>query len=123
VLSVLVVDDEPPILRLMSVVLESEGFDVIATQDSQRALSLLNENTIPDLVVLDLNMPGIDGRSFFRTARQMGFSGPIVICSAYGAEAAQRELGADAAIGKPFDPAELVDVIKEISQRDKNLTP
>jgi len=48
----------------------------------------------------------IDGRDVYRAARAMGYRGPVIVCSAFGARDAQRELGAEAAISKPFDPAD-----------------
>ena len=65
-----------------------------------------------DLVILDLQMPRMDGRTFLREIRARGYDMPVLILSAYGADGARDELQAEAAIGKPFDPAFLVDKIK-----------
>jgi DNA-binding response OmpR family regulator len=69
----------------------------------------------PDVIVLDLGLPEMDGREFFRQARLRGYEGPVIICSAYGATAAQRELGAEAALNKPFNPEELVQMVHALS--------
>ena len=63
-------------------------------------------------------MPKVDGRAFFYRARGAGYQGPVVVCSAWGAKAAQRELGADAALDKPFEPDDLVDSIKEVLSQE-----
>jgi len=59
-------------------------------------------------------MPAMDGRSFYAAARDAGYDGPIVICSAYGARDASLELGADGAITKPFDPLNLLATMKAV---------
>ena len=115
-LRILVVDDEPAIVQLMTVILASSGYIPLSATSGAQGLALLNDIPATDLIVLDLSMPEIDGRAFFRRARQSGYRGPIIICSAYGAEAARCELGASAAITKPFDPLDLLSSIE-------NLTP
>ena len=90
-------------------VLESEGFDVTAVADAQLALDLLEREF--DAVVLDLQMPGLDGRGLFRAMRSRGYEMPVLLLSAYGARSAARELGADASMEKPFDIDELIERI------------
>lgn len=111
--NVLIVDDDPSITRLMSVLLRSEGIDVSQAADGEEALSVLAEAE-PDLVVLDMQMPKMNGRVFYELARGTGYKGPVIVCSAYGAQAAQRQLGADAAVSKPFDPTDLLSSVKEL---------
>ncbi len=110
---VLVVDDDPALLRLISVSLESEGFEVVVAQDGARGLEEIDGNAI-DVVVLDLQMPRMDGRAMYRELRSRGHSLPVLILSAYGAERARRELAAEAAMSKPFDLDELVDRIRTL---------
>jgi DNA-binding response OmpR family regulator len=105
--NVLVVDDDASLLRLVSLVLTSEGFDVTCALGGAEGLKSLGLQW-PNVVLLDLSMPEIDGRTFYREARDVGYLGPVMICSAHGAQAAQSELGADGFIDKPFDPDVLV---------------
>ena len=69
----------------------------------------------PDLILLDLAMPGMDGQELFQEVRRAGVVCPIVICSAYGAAQANRELGGQGSIEKPFDPVELVATVRTLT--------
>jgi DNA-binding response OmpR family regulator len=102
--SILVVDDDPALLRLVALLLRTEQYDVQVTSDGNEGLKLLQTST-PSAILLDLSMPIMDGRTFYTAARNAGYLGPIVICSAYGAREASADLGADGSITKPFDPA------------------
>jgi CheY-like chemotaxis protein len=104
---VLVVDDDPALGRLLKVILITAGFSVRVAENGARALDMVRERA-PDIVVLDLQMPVMDGRDFYREFRLLGHAAPVVILSAYNAAAARDELGADAALNKPFDPEALV---------------
>jgi CheY-like chemotaxis protein len=110
---VMVVDDDRALLRLASLILRSEGLSVETSTGGWPALELL-ETTHPDLLFLDLNMPQMDGRSFFREARALGYEGPVVIFSAYDAAGARRELGAEAVLNKPFEPEVLSRLAKRL---------
>jgi CheY-like chemotaxis protein len=92
---VLVVDDDVAVLRMISLMLRSEGLSVLAAQVGQDGLAALQVSQ-PDLIELDLAMPSIDERAFYRLGRLGGYEGSIIICSAFGAEVAQPELGAKA---------------------------
>ena len=100
---VLAVDDDPAILELIRLTLTDEGFTVAAATNGLEALASFDE-VHPDIIVLDLEMPVMDGRAFYRMLRERGADTPVLLLSAHGARAALRELGADAAIEKPFDP-------------------
>jgi DNA-binding response OmpR family regulator len=113
---ILVVDDEENILALLRTILRLGGHDVVTARNEDEGFEVLRREQI-DLIVLDLRIGEFDGREFFRRARTDGFSGAIVIISAYGALRAARELGADGAIEKPFEPSELTEEI------DRLLTP
>ena len=115
---VFVLDDDPALLRLSSLTLRLEGLDVQSFSSPLEALQKLEDPTYPNppAIVLDLNMPEMDGREFYRQARQAGYSGAVVILSAYGARAAQAELGADAALAKPFHPQESASSLKQVME-------
>lgn len=111
---VLVVDDEPGISRIVKLLLQSEGFDVRVERHSPTALGVaMNEQV--GLILLDLNMPDLDGREFYRKLRDKGSTTPIVIMSANGARKAYKELGADGYLDKPFAPEALIEVVERVS--------
>ncbi len=104
---VLIVDDDPVVRRLVRVTLADEGYDVNVAADGEEALRSASEHP-PDAIVLDLEMPRLDGRAAYRELRLRGVRAPVIILSANGAHDAKQELAADAAMDKPFDPIELV---------------
>ncbi len=108
---VLVVDDDPALARMLRILLTSEGFDVSLAGDGEQALAAL-DNVKPDLIVLDLQMPVMDGRTFYRTFRQRGYETPVMVLSAYNAGSAQQELGAEAALDKPCDPDKFSQLVR-----------
>jgi len=102
-LRVLVVDDEPPIRKLMRVGLGTEGHDVIDAPDGKTALALLESR--PDLIILDLGLPDIPGLDLLRMMRERDQRVPILVLSSRGDEAAKvqaLDLGADDYVTKPF---------------------
>jgi DNA-binding response OmpR family regulator len=111
--SILIVDDDKALLRLMALILSTEALPVQVASCAEDALRSLDESP-PDLIVLDMNMPEIDGRAFHNLARAHGYEGPVIVCSAYGAGVAQQEIGADGALPKPFDPELLVGMIRRL---------
>lgn len=104
---VLVVDDDPVVQRLVRVTLADAGYEVAVASDGEEALRLASAAS-PDAIVLDLEMPRLDGRAAYRELRQRGVRTPVLILSANGAHTARRELSAEASLDKPFDPTELV---------------
>ena len=105
---ILVVDDEPPIRKLLRMGLASQGYDVLDAPSGKAALELLADR--PDLVILDLGLPDVDGLELLRTLRQRQESLPIVVLSSRGDEAgkvAALDLGADDYVTKPFGMDEL----------------
>jgi two-component system phosphate regulon response regulator PhoB len=109
---VLVADDDPDILLLITVTLERDGYDVVTAKDGPSALEAAVER-VPHLVVLDLMMPGLDGYEVTRRLRgeQVTKDVPIVIVTAAAEEhqaARALEAGADAYMKKPFSPRELL---------------
>jgi len=109
---VLVADDDPDILLLMTLTLERDGYDVVTAKDGLSALQTAVER-VPHLVLLDLMMPGLDGYEVTRRIRGEPLTKdlPIVIVTAAAEEhqaARALEVGADAYMKKPFSPRELL---------------
>ena len=108
-LKILVVDDEPPIRKLLRMGLSTQGYEVLDAPNGKTALELLAQS--PDLIVLDLGLPDIQGLELLRTMRARNESVPIVVLSSRGDEAGKVEaldLGADDYITKPFGMDELL---------------
>jgi two-component system, OmpR family, KDP operon response regulator KdpE len=107
-LKILVVDDEPPIRKLLRMGLTSQGFDVLEAGTGKEAIDLIDNK--PDLVILDLGLPDVDGLELLRRIRHRQENLPIVVLSSRGDEAgkvAALDLGADDYITKPFGMEEL----------------
>lgn len=107
-LKVLIVDDEPPIRKLLRMGLHAQGYEVIEASNAKLALELLEK--APDLVILDLGLPDMSGHELLRTIRARMESVPIVVLSSRGDEAGKVEaldLGADDYVTKPFGLDEL----------------
>lgn len=111
--AVLIVDDDAALLRMLRLTLRDGGFEVRVAEDGRTALESV-ATRMPDAVVLDLEMPVMDGREFYQELRSRGIEIPVIIVSAHGAKTARRELGADAALDKPFNPDELVSAVREL---------
>ena len=113
--SILVVEDEALIRHLVVDTLTDEGHSVMAAPSGEEALGRLNGHP-PDLLIVDLRMPGMSGQEFVRRQRETGSSIPVVVLSG-SSEAKQvgRELGAIAVIHKPFDLDELVRIVKRVT--------
>jgi DNA-binding response OmpR family regulator len=116
--TILVVEDEMKIARLVRDYLQHAGFDVVVAGDGEAALSSVRGSK-PDLVVLDLGLPGSDGLDVTREIRRTS-NLPIVMLTARGDEADRvvgLELGADDYVVKPFSPRELVARIRAVLRR------
>ena len=119
--TILVVDDEPKITQLVRDYLERAGFDVVVAFDGKRALSMAKTEK-PDMVVLDLGLPQLDGLDFTREFRKSS-NAPIIMLTARSEESDKLiglELGADDYMTKPFSPKELVARVRVVFRRIEN---
>jgi DNA-binding response OmpR family regulator len=117
---ILVVDDEPKIVRLVRDYLEHAGFTVIVARDGREALMRVRSER-PDLVVLDLGLPGLDGLDVTRALRR-DTALPLIMLTARDSETDRvlgLELGADDYLTKPFSPRELVARVRAVLRRNR----
>ena len=108
-IKVLVIDDEPPIRKLLRMGLSTQGYDILEATNGKSALEKLSEQ--PALIILDLGLPDIGGHELLRTIRARNESVPIVVLSSRGDEAGKvqaLDLGADDYLTKPFGMEELL---------------
>jgi two-component system KDP operon response regulator KdpE len=108
-LKVLVVDDEPPIRKLLRMGLSTQGYEILEAPNGKASLDLLSQN--PDLVILDLGLPDMQGLELLRMMRARNEAVPIVVLSSRGDEVGKvqaLDLGADDYITKPFGMDELL---------------
>jgi two-component system KDP operon response regulator KdpE len=108
-LKILVIDDEPPIRKLLRMGLTTQGYQTLEAPTGKAALELLNQK--PDLVILDLGLPDIQGHELLRMIRSRNESVPIVVLSSRGDEAGKvqaLDYGADDYVTKPFGMDELL---------------
>jgi two-component system response regulator MprA len=116
---VLVVDDDPPLRRMLERTLVAEGFDVTVAADGGAAL-VAAERSAPDVIVLDVAMPVLDGLAVCRRLRGKGLPTPILMLTARDAvpdRVAGLEAGADDYLVKPFAVQELIARIRALSRR------
>ena len=122
---VLLADDEPAITSNLAAFLIRAGFEVSVAADGQSSLQKINAIT-PDLIILDVLMPRMDGREVLRSLRQAGNWAPVILLTQVG-ESSERALaleeGADDYLNKPFDPAELVARVHAILRRASTSRP
>jgi len=115
---ILVVDDEPQIVELLRSYLERDGFTVVQAADGEAALGAVRAGQ-PDLVLLDLMLPRLDGREVCRRIREAGTT-PVIMLTARDEETDKLlglELGADDYITKPFSPREVVARVRAVLRR------
>lgn len=123
--TILVVDDEPRIVQFVAMNLELEGFRVISASSGEEALEKLSESIQPDLIVLDVMMPGIDGFETLGQIREVS-TVPVIFLSVKGEEFDRvmgLDLGADDYLTKPFSPRELVSRIRAVFRRMETSVP
>ncbi len=122
--TILVVDDEPSIGEVVTIYLQRAGYQVTVARDGQAALEAI-EKQPPDLVVLDLMLPKVDGLEIARRLRAQGDT-PIIMLTARREESDRitgLELGADDYVVKPFSPQELVSRVKAVLRRTRGSAP
>ncbi len=117
---ILVVDDDPPSVKMTAFLLREEGYEVITADNGLHALEMV-QTEAPDLVIMDVMMPRVDGLEVTRRIRQT-MDVPIIILSAKG-ETADKvsglEVGADDYLSKPFEPSELIARVKAVLRRSE----
>ena len=119
---VLIVDDDAVVLSLLNKVIRSNGLEAVCVDSAEKALELLCEQTC-DLILMDVNMHGMDGFTAVETIRSRGVKTPIIIVSGrkedfdtlYGLD-----IGADDYITKPFNPVTLGAKVKALIRRSRN---
>jgi two-component system response regulator MprA len=116
---ILVVDDDPPLRRMLERTLVAEGFEVTVAADGGAAL-VAAERSAPDVIVLDVAMPGMDGLAVCRRLRSKGLPTPILMLTARDAvpdRVAGLEAGADDYLVKPFAVQELIARLRALTRR------
>ncbi len=116
---VLIVDDEQPIRTLLEYNLKQNQFETICAEDGEEALEIALKEK-PDLILLDLMLPKMDGVTVCKTLRQQGIKIPIIMLTAKGEELDKvhgLEIGADDYMTKPFSPREVVARVKAVLRR------
>jgi two-component system response regulator MprA len=119
--ALLLVDDDAPILRMLARTLEAEGYAVEAAADGGAALAAV-ERSLPDAIVLDVTMPGLDGLAVTRRLRAKGLRVPILLLTARDAvheRVAGLDAGADDYLAKPFDTEELSARVRALLRRNQ----
>jgi DNA-binding response OmpR family regulator len=111
--TVLVVDDEPKVARLIRLTMGAERYEVLHAADGARGVEMV-ERARPDLVLLDPILPRMDGREAYRLIRELS-DAPIIVLTARGVggeRVGALDLGADDYLAKPFSPAELARIVR-----------
>lgn len=120
---VLVVDDEPNIVLSLEFLMEQAGFEVITAEDGEQALARV-EDTRPDLLLLDISLPGISGFDVLERLRSKEATAqlPIIMLTAHGRDVEREKgmaLGADDYITKPFSTQSLVEKVKALLNEEQ----
>ena len=120
--TILIVDDDESIRDLLEAFLTDEGYDVITATDGTHALELVSDTRVPDLMLLDIGMPVVNGPEFVALYRRICEPphAPIVVITARGdGEAIAQEIGAEAFVNKPFELEELVAAVRRSARLER----
>ena len=112
--TIMVIDDQPGIRRLLAEVLQEDGYNIVIAANGYEALQKVKETT-PHLILMDMKMPGMDGLETFRELKKLGKAERVIMMTAYGELELVKEamsLGAYKYITKPFD----INVIKSLAE-------
>lgn len=120
---VLVVDDEPNIVLSIEFLMEQAGFEVVTAEDGEQALARVDD-TQPDLLLLDISLPGISGFDVLERLRSQEATAqlPIIMLTAHGRDVEREKgmaLGADDYITKPFSTQSLVEKVKALLNEEQ----
>jgi DNA-binding response OmpR family regulator len=107
--TILAVDDEPSILRMICYTLAIQQCDVLMASTAEQAAEIMQRRPV-DVIIADERLPGMNGSQFIEYLRRRGVETPTILISAYGPA-----YGADRFLQKPFDPDELISVVDELT--------
>ena len=126
---ILLADDDPDVVDVVSIILEDEGYEVVMARDGAEALEKIRSEG-PDLVILDLLMPRVDGFAVFNTLREAAYERwsqlPVVVLTSVREEVSKRRyelesgksMGYAAYLEKPVEPEELLETISSLLPKD-----
>lgn len=123
-MNILVVDDEPINTKLVQFILSEEGYGVTTVDNPRGAFAVLQKQ-LPDLILLDVSMPQMNGFDFYRRLHEQEFDIPVIFVTAKGELEDKLQglrMGADDYIVKPFDPAELLARVQTVLRRYRKAT-
>lgn len=118
-----IIEDEEDLLELLEFNLQNEGYDVVGFLNTKKVKDFIIEEN-PDLLIVDRNLPGVEGVNFIKELRKEGYSTPVIFLTAKNSDENILEgfnAGCDDYITKPFNMAELKARIKAVLKRNKNL--
>lgn len=125
--SILIVEDHPTNLKLVADVLEMAGFSILASRDAEEAQTILKD-TLPDLILMDIALPGMDGLALTRLLKSQERTKDLLIVALTsfamkGDDLKAREAGCDGYITKPVDTRRLPQMVEDLIQQKKQTEP
>ncbi len=115
---ILIVDDEPDVIKMLGTRLQANGYEIVSAQDGIQAVSVAHKEK-PDMIILDIKMPAQDGYTVYENLKMAASTNliPIIFLTALPPEDVEKrvqELGADGYISKPFETEDILNKIKEL---------